>query len=45
MLGNDLPIYETVKLSLSVFPHAANTPFPRFDLASVVAEITANFAF
>jgi len=45
MLGNDLTIYETVKLSLSVFLHAANTPFPRFDLAPVLAKITADVAF
>jgi hypothetical protein len=44
MLGNDLAIYETVKLSAPVFPHTANTPFPFFDLAPVLAKITADLA-
>ena len=45
MLGNDSTIYETVKLSVSPFPYAANPSFPLFDLATVVAKITTNLAF
>ena len=45
MFGDNFTIYKTVKLSASVFPYTANTPFPLFDLAPVVAETTANRAF
>ena len=45
MFGNDFTEYKTIKLSIAVFPYAANTPLPHFDLTPMVAEITANCTF
>ena len=45
MFSNDLTIYETVKLSASVYPDTTNTPFPLFDLAPMVAKIAAHPVF
>ena len=45
MFGNDHTVYETIKLSASVFPDTANTPCPLFDLAPMVAKIAAHPVF
>jgi hypothetical protein len=43
--GNDSAINQTVKFSISVFPHATDTPFALPDLAPVITETAAHLIF
>jgi hypothetical protein len=45
VLGNNLGVYETVKLSAPVFANAANASFAPSDLAPMVAKAATHSVF